>query len=536
MTSESASRYGANGANTFKGAVSDISTDDIPKIMQRLRRVFASDVTVKKEWRIQQLKNFILMIDEGCDEFCAAMKADLHKSAFESYSTELAMVRNECEYFIHHLDELMKPTYTENSALNVPAWSSTQQDPLGVVLVMGAWNYPMMLSLVPLVGAIAGGNCCILKPGSYAVESSHVLSKMIQKYLDPQAIVVVEGNRDMTATLLRHRFDLIFFTGSGFVGKIVAAAAAKFLTPTVLELGGKSPVIVDKSANLEHAAARIVWGTFINSGQTCVRPDFLLMHEKIADKLLELLKKYVVQFYGDEPQKSEWFGRCINSKAFERLSKLIEDGKQNIIMGGDMDEKDQFIAPTIFDYGKDMEAFNKTSIMQDEIFGPLFPAIRYQNTQDAINFVRNLKTGKPLALYCFARDSKFIEEVKKRTTSGGMCVNDCLMHLANDELPFGGVGNSGMGSYHSKHSFNTFTHKKAVLEKSSTLDESVLFRGLLQVRFPPYTPFKIWVVKKFGTYAVGNALNVPIRIIKKYLYVVLVVLTMYLLGFRVRRE
>eukprot|EP01083_Nonionella_stella_P252761 870515_1 len=195
---ESASRYGAKGANTFQDAVSDFAPDDIPQLVKRLRNVFASDVTVKKEWRIQQLKNFILMVDEGCDEFCAAMKADLHKSAFESFSTELAMVRNECEYFINHLNELMTPTYTESSALNIPAWSSTQQDPLGICLVMGAWNYPMQLSLMPMIGAIAAGNCCILKPGSYAVESSHVLAKLVQKYLDPQAIVVVEGNRDMT--------------------------------------------------------------------------------------------------------------------------------------------------------------------------------------------------------------------------------------------------------------------------------------------------------------------------------------------------
>ena len=271
IQSENTSRYGAKGAKTFDNAVSDTSPDDIPQLMHRLRRVFASDVTSKLEWRKQQLKNFILMLDECEDQLCAAMKADLHKSEFEGCSTELSLVRNECDFFLHHLDELMAPRYTESSALNVPAWSYTVQDPLGVTLVLGAWNYPCQLSLAPLVGAIAGGNCCILKPGSYAVEVSHCLARCVAKYLDSQAIVVVEGNRDMTAALLRERFDLIFYTGSGFVGKIVAAAAAKHLTPTVLELGGKSPVVVDKSANLEHAAARIVWGAFLNSGQTCVR-------------------------------------------------------------------------------------------------------------------------------------------------------------------------------------------------------------------------------------------------------------------------
>eukprot|EP01084_Bolivina_argentea_P109448 195630_1 len=533
---ESASRYGAKGANTFQDAVSDFAPDDIPQLVKRLRNVFASDVTVKKEWRIQQLKNFILMVDEGCDEFCAAMKADLHKSAFESFSTELAMVRNECEYFINHLNELMTPTYTESSALNIPAWSSTQQDPLGICLVMGAWNYPMQLSLMPMIGAIAAGNCCILKPGSYAVESSHVLAKLVQKYLDPQAIVVVEGNRDMTTALLKERFDLIFFTGSAFVGKIVAAAAAKHLTPIVLELGGKSPVIVDKSANLEHAAARIVWGAFLNCGQTCVRPDFLMMHEQIADKLLQLLKKYIIQFYGNDPQATQWFGRCINDKAFDRLSKLVSDGKKNIVIGGDTDEKDRYVSPTIFDYGSDMETFNESAIMQDEIFGPLLPSIRFKNSEQVVEFVRRLKTGKPLALYCFAKDSKFIEEIKNRTTSGGMCVNDVIMHLANDELPFGGVGASGMGGYHGKHSFNVFTHTKAVLEKSPMLDESIFFRPLLQMRFPPYTPAKIKIIKAFGTYTVSNALNLPYRILKKYSVLIAIILFMYLFGFRVRRD
>jgi len=340
----------------------------------------------------------------------------------------------------------------------------------------------------------------------------------------------------MTAALLRERFDLIFYTGSGFVGRIVAEAAAKHLTPTVLELGGKSPVIVDKSANLEHAAARIVWGAFLNGGQTCVRPDFVMMHCDIADRLLPLLKKFVVQFYGENPQSTEWFGRCINDKAFNRLRALMEGAADSVVIGGDCDEKERFIAPTILDFGSDLAAFREAPVMADELFGPLLPAVRYKETAEAVDFVRGLKTGKPLALYAFGTDSGFVDEVRDRTTSGGLCVNDVIMHLANDQLPFGGVGSSGMGRYHGPYSFDTFSHKKAVLHKSPMLDQSPLFRGLLQMRFPPYSPLSKWVVSTFGTFTASHSMNVLLRFVKKYCFVVAVAATMYAMGFRIRRE
>jgi aldehyde dehydrogenase (NAD+) len=242
----------------------------------------------------------------------------LDRSPLEGFLTELALVKAEIETALQHLDEWMTPKKTRNSALNIPSWSTTQRDPLGVVLIMGAWNYPMQLSLAPLVGAIAGGNCVVVKPGSYAIDSSHALARAISKHLDNSCIKVVEGNREMTNALLNETFETTFFTGSAFVGKIVAQAAASHLRPCVLELGGKSPTIVDKSANLEHAAQRLIWGTFINGGQTCVRPDFVMVHEDVADAFFKLCKRFVKEFYGEDAQQSEWFGRCINTGAFTR--------------------------------------------------------------------------------------------------------------------------------------------------------------------------------------------------------------------------
>lgn len=408
----------------------------------------------------------------------------------------------------------MTPKKTRNSALNIPCWSTTQRDPLGVVLIMGAWNYPMQLSLAPLVGAIAGGNCVVVKPGSYAIESSHALARAISKHLDNSCIKVLEGNREMTNALLNETFETTFFTGSAFVGKIVAQAAASHLRPCVLELGGKSPTIVDKSANLEHAVQRLIWGTFINGGQTCVRPDFVMVHEDVAEKFFKLCKRFVKEFYGDNAQGSEWFGRCINAGAFTRLKALLDASTGKIVCGGKTDASDRYIEPTVIDFGRNLELFARSEIMQDEIFGPLLPCVRFSELESAIQFIRNLNTGKPLALYCFATNAKVIKQVKERTTSGGLVINDCLMHLANHELPFGGVGNSGMGGYHGERSFNAFTHEKAVLEKSSSLDESIFFKFLLSARFPPYTPLKTALVKMFSLHWVSDAVNVPVPLFR----------------------
>eukprot|EP00747_Dinoflagellata_sp_TGD_P206543 gnl/TRDRNA2_/TRDRNA2_80239_c0_seq1.p1 gnl/TRDRNA2_/TRDRNA2_80239_c0~~gnl/TRDRNA2_/TRDRNA2_80239_c0_seq1.p1 ORF type:complete len:536 (-),score=91.37 gnl/TRDRNA2_/TRDRNA2_80239_c0_seq1:82-1689(-) len=516
------SRYGASQHTQFTGAdAASVTTEGVSEAVKGLRKAFNSDKTLSIEWRLGQLKALHRMMTEGSGELERALMQDLHKSAFESVATEISLVAAECEEAISHLTEWMKPHHTKTSGLNWPAGSYTIRDPLGVVMVMGAWNYPVQLTLAPVVGAIAGGNCCLIRPGSYAVATSHAVAKLINKYLDPDCIRVAEGDRHLTTKLLQEKWDLIFFTGSEFVGKIIAEAAAKHLTPCVLELGGKSPTIVDRSAHLDHAARRIVWATFLNSGQTCVRPDFCLVHKDVADEFLKVLKATVKEFYGDA-QKTEWYGRLINDKAFERLSDLVSTHKDSIAFGGAVDSKERFIEPTVFDFGSDLEAFRGQAVMQDEIFGPLFPLARFSSIEDVVGFVRRLPTGKPLACYCYARDKDVIDAISRRTTSGGLCINDSVMHLANHELPFGGVGESGMGSYHGEYSFKTFTHEKAVLRKYPSIDTMPVMAQLLGARFPPYTGFRQWACNVFGKRIVMQMVNPPIEKGARFLFWVFV--------------
>mmetsp|Transcript_5264 Transcript_5264/g.8082 ORF Transcript_5264/g.8082 Transcript_5264/m.8082 type:complete len:539 (+) Transcript_5264:130-1746(+) len=538
MVSEGAdrtSRYGDAKPKDFT-VEHDIAPEEVAGVVKDMRAVFATERTYSVEWRKQQLRQFKKMIVECEQEMCAAMKTDLHKSGFEGFCTELGLVVSEIDVAISHLDQWMTPNKTSNSALNIPCWSTTQHDPLGVVLVMGAWNYPMQLSLCPMVGALAGGNCVILKPGSYAVSSSNCLARIVKKYLDPECVRVIEGNRKITSALLEQRFDKIFFTGSGYVGRIVLKAAAEHLTPCVLELGGKSPSIIDRSANLQHCVDRLIWGTFLNSGQTCVRPDFVMVHADVADDFFKLVQKTVVKFYGENPQKTEWFGRLINDAAFTRLSKLVNEHADHVVIGGQLDGGDKYISPTVFDFGTDIKAFSETSIMRDELFGPLLPCVRYTNFEDVIKFVRDLHTGKPLALYAFGTDAKFIADIKARTTSGGLVINDCLMHLGNHELPFGGVGASGMGNYHGEYSFKSLTHEKAVLEKSPAIDESILMKPLLQARFPPYTKSKQMLVRLFGTSFSDTLVNLAMPALRTLFKILAIYLIFRKLGFKIVRE
>ena len=468
----------------------------VPGEVNRLRRTFRSDKTLSKEWRVGQLNTMLRMMEEGRTELQQAMYKDLHKSPHECDITEIDFTITEISHALRHIDEWMKPHREAISPLNMPGSGAVVYEPLGVSLIMGAWNYPVLLTFAPLVGSIAAGCCAVVKPGSYAPETSHVIAKLLTRYMDLDALVVCEGNRDVTNALLAQRFDMIFFTGSGFVGKLVAKAAAEHLTPVVLELGGKSPLIVDKTADLDLAASRLVWGTFLNSGQTCIRPDFGLIEASVADKFIELCRKKIVEYYSEDVQKSEFFGRVINKDAFERLRRIIESSKDRIVIGGKTDSADKFVEPTILDYGTDSKAFDESPAMADEIFGPIFPMLRFQDFEkDVIERIRDLKTGKPLALYCFTEDSRVAETVTHRTYSGGLCINDTLMHIANADLPFGGVGSSGMGSYHGFRSFKAFSHEKAVLTKYSFLDQNPLLKGALAARYPPYTPARKFLGK-----------------------------------------
>ncbi|HEY9828948.1 MAG TPA: aldehyde dehydrogenase, partial [Stenomitos sp.] len=398
-----------------------------------------------------------------------ALHSDLKKSKYEAYVTEIGICLAEIKFALKHIKSWTKPKNVKTSLISLPASSQVYFEPLGVVLIVGAWNYPLQLILSPLIGAIAAGNCAILKPSEIASHTSHLLAEIIPKYFDPSFIAVVEGGKEVTQELLEEKFDHIFFTGSTQIGKIIMNAAARHLTPVTLELGGKSPCIVDAETHLEYTARRIVWGKFINAGQTCIAPDYLLVDRKIKTHLLQHIKQCIQDFYGATPSTSADYPRIINQHHFNRLCKLL--GLGEIIIGGDTDATDLYIAPTVIDQVNwDMP------IMQEEIFGPILPVLEYSDLNEAIAIVK--AQPKPLALYFFSHNPQHQQRVLQETSSGGICINDTVLHAAFPALPFGGVGSSGMGRYHGQASFETFSHQKSLLNRSFLLD--------LKLRYPPY--------------------------------------------------
>lgn len=469
-----------------------------------LRAQFNADVTKSKKWRLDQLRALDKMLIEGKDELSAGMKSDLNTAPFSAYMQEIAMCQQEIYDTIQSLDEWMADEVVPTNLFNAPAESIIKKDPLGVALVLGAWNYNVLLSLQPLIGAIAAGNCAILKPGSYAKGSSSAMTRLIAKYLDVTCIKCVEGNRNVTSALLEQKFDMIFFTGSPYVGKIVAQSAAKNLTPCVLELGGKSPTIITDTASIKVAADRCCWGKFMNAGQTCAAPDYFLVHEDVADKFVNECKKTITAFYDGNPKTSEWFARLINDDAFKRISKVLDDAKGKIVHGGQSDASQKFIEPTVIDFGTDLAAFEKSEAMADELFGPIMPIYRYRNLDDAIKFIR--QRPKPLALYVFTEKKAIAEKVLSNTSSGAAVVNDTVVHVSNPDLPFGGVGDSGLGTYHGKKTFDAFSHLKSVLKRVTFIDPPA--------RYPPYTKgkqfligmfFVPWLNHGYGRYEAGKA-------------------------------
>ncbi len=417
------------------------------------------------------------MLGEHEADLLTALSADLGKSRFEGWVSEIAMARNEVDYTLEHLARWMKPKRVKTPLAMLPGTSMIIPEPLGVALILAPWNYPLSLVVIPLVGAIAAGNCAVLKPSEVSTHTSALLAKLIPQYCDGAA--VVEGGVDETTALLNERFDHIFFTGSTHVGRLVMAAAAKHLTPVTLELGGKSPCIVDASANLAVSARRIVWGKFFNAGQTCVAPDYVLAHQAIAAPLEIELKKAIREFFGDNPKASGDYGRIINERHHRRLTALLAESE--IIDGGDHDVTERYIAPTLVRSPK-LESL----LMQEEIFGPILPILGVASIDEAIKFVN--ERPKPLALYVFAGDTAVANKVVESTSFGGGCINDTIAHLSAPELPFGGVGASGMGSYHGRASFDAFSHRKAMLVKGTWVDPSL--------RYPPYTESKFGWVKR----------------------------------------
>ena len=456
------------------------SDEEIVALVQRMRSTFESGVTRSAEWRMRELKQLERLISDNEAEITEALHADLGKCHFEAFIGETGFMLGDVKHAIKNVRRWMKPKRVKAPLTVQPAKAVVHSEPLGVVLIIAPWNYPFQLALSPLVGAISAGNTAIIKPSEVAPATSAVIAKLVPRYLDRDAIAVVEGGVPETTTLLAQRFDHIFYTGNGTVGRIVMVAAAEHLMPNTLDLGGKSPCIVDREVDLDVAARRIVWGKFFNAGQTCVAPDYILVHESMQQRLLDKLDETIKQFYGADPQASSDYARIVNERHHDRLTKLLDSGE--VVSGGKADKKNRYIAPTVL---RDVPA--TAPVMADEIFGPILPVLSVKDIEEAIRFIND--RPKPLALYVFTKDKDVAERVLGQTSSGGACVNDCVTHLAPPDLPFGGVGASGMGAYHGKTSFDTFTHKKSVLDKGS-MDPPL--------RYPPYTDDKLKWVKRLS--------------------------------------
>lgn len=461
--------------------------------IDRLRSTFQSGKTRSAAWRRGQLLALKRMFDERSTEFEAALMTDLHKGAFESYATEVGFIQREIEHALDHLDHWMKPVKTGSPVFLQPATSQVVFEPLGVGLIMGAWNYPIQLTLGPLVAAIAAGNAAVIKPPRTAKMVFQTLARILPEYLDPDAFFVI-GDDTPNEVILNQRFEKFFFTGSAEVGKIVMQAAVKHLTPVTLELGGKSPAIVDQTANLRVAACRIAQGKFFNAGQTCVAPDYVLVHESILDKLVAELIRAIVEFYGDNPQQSGDFARIINEKQFDSVSSYLKDGE--VVFGGVTDRKELYIAPTIL-----KNVSPDSPVMQNEIFGPILPVLPYKTMDEALQFVQQRE--KPLAFYIFTEDAGVAERAIAQSTSGGACINETVNHVAVGGLPFGGVGNSGMGKYHGEWGFKEFSNARALLNHGTSFDPAL--------RYPPYNDEKVSKMKLLMTMKLPGFLDGVMR-------------------------
>lgn len=438
-------------------------------ILHRQREFFNSGNTLKYKYRIFQLKKLKKLIIDYEKQILDAVKEDLSKPDFENYFSEIQISLMELDFAIKNLKRWMKVEFVKTPFMHQPGYSFTKAESLGVVLIIAPWNYPFQLIISPLIANIAAGNCAILKPSEISENSSNIIAKLINENFDANYIKVIEGDAAVSESLLKLKFDHIFYTGSSAVGKIVMRAAAEHLTPVTLELGGKSPCIVDKNIALKTTARRIVWGKFFNVGQTCIAPDYVLVHKEQKENLIVELKKAIEEFYGGNAEISKDYARIINEKHFNRLKNYLLEGE--IVYGGKTNAEAKYIEPTIL---TNIKADAK--VMQDEIFGPILPIMEYSDTEDVIEYINS--RPKPLALYIFSKSSDFTKTILSRTSSGGVCINDTLSHITTTSLPFGGVGNSGMGKYHGKAGFNTLSHRKSVMKKSFLIDYSL--------RYPPY--------------------------------------------------
>lgn len=453
---------------------------DIEKIVKVQRKYYETEVTKSWNYRITALNRLEQAILKWEPKIEQALKKDLNKSVFESYMTEVGMSLSELRYVKKHLKQWMLDKKVKTPLAQFPARSYVKMEPYGVVLIMSPWNYPFMLCIEPLIGALAAGNCCIVKPSNYSPAVSAVIKGMLEEIFPKKYVAVVEGGRAENQSLLEQKFDYIFFTGGVQVGKLVMKKAAEHLTPVTLELGGKSPCIVEKTADLKLAAKRLVFGKFLNAGQTCVAPDYVLVQKEVKEKFLEYVLYWMKKMYGNHLECRETYPKIVNEKHFKRICKLIEG--EEILVGGIMDEASLQIAPTLLDHVKP-----ESPVMQEEIFGPVLPVLEFEQIEEAEQFVK--ERAKPLALYLFTRDKKVEQRITEHLSYGGGCINDTIIHLATSYMGFGGIGSSGMGSYHGKDSFETFSHKKSIVKKYNWLDNPV--------RYVPYGKQKEKIMRMF---------------------------------------
>lgn len=447
------------------------TSSSIDQLLTEHRQWFSSGITRTPAFRLEQLQKLKDAIRAFEPRIIAALNQDLHKSEFEAYATEIGFTLDSIGYMMKHLRRWMKPVKVTSPLHMFPAKSRIISEPYGTVLIIGPFNYPFQLLIEPLIGAIAAGNCAVLKPSESTPATSEVIEDMIRETFDPAYIRVIQGEKDTTNLLIHAKFDYIFFTGSVPVGRIVMEAAAKNLVPVTLELGGKSPVIVDKTANLEAAAKRIVWGKLINVGQTCIAPDYLLVHSDIAGELIERMKQCITGFYGTDIRNNTDYGRIVNDRQLRRIERMLEQDRDKVILGGTVVPEELYIEPSLIypaDWGD--------ASMEDEIFGPVLPVIEYRRLEEAIQSIN--ERPKPLALYLFTEDKQVEQQVMDNVSFGGGCINDTISHVASSRLPFGGVGNSGIGGYHGKHSFDLFSHRKSVVKRSTRMDFGIVY--------PPY--------------------------------------------------
>lgn len=450
-------------------ALTSTNIGRIGEIRAKQESYFRSGATLDVRTRKANLVAFEKAVLKWEKPLCEALWKDLHKSYEESYIAEVSILLGEIRKHIRNVGKWTRPQRRPTPMKLFPSRSKIISEPLGTALIISPWNYPVQLLLTPLVGVISSGCTAVLKPSPYVPEVSDVIEKMIRDTFPEEYVAVVQGDRNVNTALLEQRWDMIFFTGSPSFGRAVMAAAAKNLTPVVLELGGKSPCIIDKDADIEVAAKRVAWGKSLNAGQTCIAPDYLMLHKNIKDKFLSELEKAFGELLGDDPQKSEHFVRIVNDAAFERLKGYLADGE--VVFGGKADKSERYFSPTVLDH-----VSPDSPVMQEEIFGPIFPVQTFSSLDEVIRFVSMRE--KPLALYYFGSQG---DKVLKHTTSGGSCINDVIMHIANENVPFGGVGMSGMGSYHHKRTFDVFTHYRSVISTPTWID--------LPFRYMPYKWF-----------------------------------------------